>query len=116
MEIPTDDREDPDAEQKQQCSGVYADCAAAGATPLTISHNANATSNTSIGNHTNQVMDEDQLPLPPNNPACCNGMITTRRSDATTPSHASATGIKRPRRSSHENSVLPTAKKIAPSP
>ena len=53
------------------------------------------------------------MTAPRSHPASCRGRATTSRIDATTPSHASALGIIRPRNKSHEKSVLPTAKKVA---
>src|SRR5213078_2103983 len=86
----------------------HADCILPGIpTPLMIIHSASVTSNTSIGNHTSSVIG------PPRNPASCKGRTTTSRTDATTPSDASANGTIAPRRSNQEKSVLPTAKKDA---
>ena len=72
-----------------------------------ISYSASATSNSIIGYHMSDVTG------PPSSPASCRGKHTTGRIDASTPSQASPTGIMRPRRRSHEKSVLPMAKKAA---
>src|SRR6188768_2946618 len=106
---PDESTDDVDREQRHTA------CLSVGpATPLTSSQSASATSNTSIGNHTIHVIDDAQLTAAPKNPARWTMRIATSATEAATPSHASGTGIMRPRRRSQANSVLPTAKKSAP--
>ena len=60
------------------------------ATPLVSSHSPRGTSNASIGSHMTDVIG------PCTHPASCRGSPATSTADATTPSHASGTGIFRP--------------------
>src|SRR6266540_767154 len=78
-----------------------------GATPLMRSQNPSGISYAAMGNHMSCVT------APCSNPPSCSGRPTTIKIEATTPSHASGTGIIRPRSSSQEKSVLPRAKKLA---
>ena len=71
------------------------------------SHTASPSSKTNAGSHMNVVIGGRA------SPTSWSGRITTRRTEAKTPSQAIATGIIRPRSRSQEKSVLPTAKRIA---
>src|SRR5215468_4149796 len=86
-----------------------ADFGCPAATPLISSHSANGISNAAIGTKITQVTMG-----PRNTSTNCNGSPTTHVIDTTTPSHPSTAGIIRPRSSSQEKMVLPTAKNSAP--
>src|SRR6266550_3272925 len=92
---------------RQPSRGLEGHHASGGATPLKTSQNPSGISYAAIGNHMSCVT------APRSNPPSCSGRATTIRMDATTPSHASGTGIIRPRSSNQEKSVLPRAKKLA---
>src|SRR6267143_1209090 len=66
---------------------VRAHRVACAATPLTSSHTPSGTSNASIGKYMSWVIE------PRRTLAICSGSPTTSRTDASTPSQASATGL-----------------------
>src|ERR1017187_1540135 len=82
-------RADPHEEVAFSSKDLQVACAA---TPLMSSHSPSEISNASIGKYMSWVME------PRRTPAICSGSPTTSRTDASTPSQASATGIIRPRK------------------